>query len=114
MFNLWPAFSIVRLVSSLFSYLGLPIEARSKVKVVWYPVVQNFGRKLSMWKPSYLCLGEMITLIKAALPNLPVYYMPLMLMSVPIRNKLERIRRIFCEKAAMKKKGSPHEMERCH
>lgn len=55
-----------------FLYLGLPIVVKSRGKVVWDPVVKNFEWKLSLWI-SYLSLGGMITLIKAALSILPIH-----------------------------------------
>lgn len=78
-----------------FVYLGLPIRAKLRTTVMWDPVVQNFKRKLSMWKRSYLSLGGKVTLVKAALSNLPIYFTSLLLLLAVVRNKLDRIRREF-------------------
>ena len=78
-----------------FSYLGLPVGGKVRSKQLWNPVVANFKSKLSMWKRNYLSLGGRITLIKASLSNLPVYYMSLLRMPVAVREQLDRLRREF-------------------
>lgn len=60
-----------------FQYLGLPIGANLRSKALWSLVIENFKKKLSSCKRHYTYLGERITLIKATLSNLPVYYMSL-------------------------------------
>lgn len=59
-------------------YLGFLIGARPRSSVLWNTVVENFERKMSPWKRGYLSLGWSywsITLIKACLSNLSIYYM---------------------------------------
>ncbi|XXG77619.1 hypothetical protein AAC387_Pa08g1737 [Persea americana] len=58
-------------------YLGLPIGAKPRSKSLWDPVIENFKRKLASWKKLYLSLGGRITLIKACMSNLPIYYISL-------------------------------------
>ena len=41
-----------------FSYLGLPIIAQLRSKVVWRPIVESFERKLSLWKRNSLWAEE--------------------------------------------------------
>lgn len=58
-------------------HLGLPIEAKERLTALWNPVINRVEKKLSTWKRRYLSFGGRITLIKACLSNLPVYYMSL-------------------------------------
>ena len=46
-------------------------------KSLWNSVVERVERKLFAWKASYLSMGGRVTLIKAVLSNLPVYYFSL-------------------------------------
>lgn len=55
-------------------YLGMPLGGNQRSCVFWDPVDEKVNKKLSSWKKSYISLGGRITLIKAALSNLPVYY----------------------------------------
>lgn len=79
----------------LIIYLGVPIGGKHKPNALWDPMVAKFERKLSSWKRNILSLGDRITLIKATLSNLLVYYMSLFKMSVAVRKRLYRIRRNF-------------------
>ena len=47
-------------------------------KSLWQPILERMEKKLSLWKANYLSLGGKITLIKAALANLPIYFMSLL------------------------------------
>lgn len=87
-----------------FIYLGLPIGAKARSKAVWDPIMENFERKLSMWKRNYLSLGERITLIKASLSNLPVYYTSQLSMPMTVRERLGCIRNDFLWAGQDKKK----------
>ena len=55
------------------SYLGLPLCHSSASKSMSQPVLERIERKLTLWKANYLSLGGRITLIIAALANLPIY-----------------------------------------
>lgn len=59
------------------TYLVLPTGAKPRSISLWNLVIKNFERKLSSWKKQYLSLGKRITLIRACLSNLLVYYMSL-------------------------------------
>lgn len=50
-------------------------------------------KKLARWKKSYFYLGGRITIIKAALSNVPVYYMSLFRMAEKILFKMEKLQR---------------------
>lgn len=56
-------------------YLGIPLGGNPKSVALWDPVVEKVSKKLASWKRSYIFVGGRITLIKAALSNIPVYYM---------------------------------------
>lgn len=58
---------------------------------LWNTVIENFEKKLSVWKGKYLSLGGRIMLIKACLSNLPVYDMSLFKMPKGV----DRLRRNF-------------------
>lgn len=58
-------------------YLGLFLGGRPKSTTFWDPVVEKVSKKLACWKKSYISLGGLITFIKGALVNVPVYYMSL-------------------------------------
>lgn len=85
--------NIIRCKSKRLSiiYLGLPIGVNSRSKSLWDPVVENFERKLSSWKRQHLSLDRRITMIKACLSNLTVYYMSLLRMLKAMIKRLDRI-----------------------
>ncbi|GFZ02650.1 hypothetical protein Acr_15g0012580 [Actinidia rufa] len=55
-------------------YLGLPLEANSKLKATWKTVVDKIKFRLSSWKRRQLSFGGRIVLIKVVLLSLPLYY----------------------------------------
>lgn len=56
------------------TYLGLPFSIRSSPKSMWNPMIERMEKKLSSWKANYVSFEGRITLINAALANLPIYY----------------------------------------
>jgi len=77
------------------SYLGLPLGASFKSKVVWEPVVERFRKKLAGWKSVLLRRGGRLTLLKSSLWSLPIYLMSLFTIPVSIARSLEKIMRDF-------------------
>lgn len=59
------------------SYLGLPIGGNISRLSSWDPLIEKMNKKLAGWKSKSLSLGGRLTLIKASLSNLPIYYMSL-------------------------------------
>lgn len=57
-------------------------------KSLWQPILERMEKKLSLWKANYLSLGGKITLIKAALTNLPTYFMSLFQCPMEVINKI--------------------------
>lgn len=84
--------------------MGLPIEANPRSKALWDPVVEKFEKILSMWKRQCLSLGGRITLIKATLSNLPIYYMSIFKMPRLVLDKLDHLRRSFLWKGRSDKR----------
>ncbi|XP_038704713.1 uncharacterized protein LOC120000656 [Tripterygium wilfordii] len=76
-------------------YLGIPLGANFKLAKTWKPVVDNFQKSLAKWKGRQLSIGGRLTLVKAALSNLPIYYMSLFKMPVSVARKLESLQRNF-------------------
>lgn len=74
-------------------YLGPPSEANPRSKALWNLVVENFEKRLSMWKRQ----GR-VTLIKANLSDLMFYYIcniSLFKMPAAVEANSDRIRRNF-------------------
>lgn len=85
-------------------YLGMPLGENPRATTFWDPVVEKFSKKLAIWKKSYISFGRMITLIKEALANLPVFYMSIFKMSCKVVSVLERLQRDFLWKRGGQKK----------
>jgi hypothetical protein len=62
-------------VSSLhMKYLGLPMRTSYKAKSIWDSIIEKIDRCLVGCKRLYFYKGDMITLIKNTLSNLPTYF----------------------------------------
>jgi len=70
------------------SYLGMPLGSNPKRLSTWKPIIENFIRKLSMWRGRMLSMAGRICLIKSVLSSLPVYYMSSFLMPKGVCNIL--------------------------
>lgn len=77
------------------SYLGLPLGVSYKSKEVWGPMVDRVRRKLAGWKAVSLTKGGRITLLKAVVASILVYFMSLFVMPSSIANPIERLQRDF-------------------
>ncbi|XP_058078534.1 uncharacterized protein LOC131226828 [Magnolia sinica] len=76
-------------------FVGLSLCVGKPPKVLWDKVIDCFETYLARWKCRYLSLGGRLSLIKAALSNLPVYFMSLFKCPSSILATLERLRREF-------------------
>ncbi|XP_058092657.1 uncharacterized protein LOC131239116 [Magnolia sinica] len=77
------------------SFVGLPLSVRTPHKSMWDKVISKFHKYLAMWKCRYFFLGGRPTLIKAALTNLPLYFMSLFECPAPVLKSIDKIRRDF-------------------
>ncbi|GJZ90239.1 putative RNA-directed DNA polymerase, eukaryota, reverse transcriptase zinc-binding domain protein [Tanacetum coccineum] len=76
-------------------YLGVLVGCNMARCSNWNAIIQKFSNKLSLWKARLLSAGGRLTLIKAILGNLPIYYMSIYMMPTSVQNKLESIRNKF-------------------
>jgi hypothetical protein len=81
--------------SSPFSYLGLPVGSNMNRIASWAPVVERLKNRLSRWKALSLSLGGRLTLVKAVLGSLPIYFLSVFKAPVKVISQLEQIRRQF-------------------
>nr|CCA66180.1 hypothetical protein [Beta vulgaris subsp. vulgaris] len=78
-----------------FSYLGLPIGDNPARIRTWDPIIDKLEKKLASWKGKLLSLGGRLTLIKASLSNLPLYYMSLFPVPKGVIEKINKLMRAF-------------------
>ncbi|XP_028106682.1 uncharacterized protein LOC114305746 [Camellia sinensis] len=76
-------------------YLGLSLGVSPSRKNIWKPVVDKIKAKLSGWKSRFLSFASRLTLIKAVLSNLPVYYLSLFKMLEGIAKEIDSIQAAF-------------------
>jgi hypothetical protein len=76
-------------------YLGMPLGARFKSKLIWDPILEKLGRKLAGWKHLYLSKGGRLTLLKSMLSGLPLYYLSLYPIPVSAAHHIEKLQRDF-------------------
>ncbi|KAJ9559084.1 hypothetical protein OSB04_013698 [Centaurea solstitialis] len=78
-----------------FKYLGIPVGANMSLKRNWQPVVEKLHNKLSDWKAKTLSFGGRLTLIKAVMGSLPLYYFSIFKAPRSIIDLMEKLRRKF-------------------
>lgn len=86
-------------------YLGLPIGGSISRLKLWEPLIERMHTKLATWKGKLLSIGGRLTLIKASLSNLPMYYMSLFPVPVGVVEKIRNIQRRFLWSGETEKKG---------
>ncbi|KAJ3687618.1 hypothetical protein LUZ61_016782 [Rhynchospora tenuis] len=77
------------------TYLGLPLSIRQCRKIHFKPLIDAFHRKLDGWQAKFLSLGGRLTLVKAVLTAMPLYYMQVIKLPPWLLKTLEGIRRRF-------------------
>lgn len=78
-----------------FTYLGLSVCANMSLSKNWKPVLDKFQFRLSSWKSKSFSFGERITLFKAILGSLPIYYFSLFEAPKAMIDSLRKINRNF-------------------
>ena len=81
--------------STPFTYLGLPIGVSMNRLMHWQGFIDKFEAGLSKWKAYLLSIGGRLTLVKAVLGNVGIYYMSLFKVSESTLSSLERLRARF-------------------
>uniref|UniRef100_A0A2N9FWA0 Reverse transcriptase domain-containing protein n=1 Tax=Fagus sylvatica TaxID=28930 RepID=A0A2N9FWA0_FAGSY len=95
--NLWVLADIMgcRIGSLSMCYLGMPLGANFKSKIVWNSILEKMEGKLAGWKSLYLSKGGRLTLLKSTLSSLPTYYLSLFTIPINVANMKERIQHNF-------------------
>lgn len=78
------------------TYLGLPLSAKSSSKVIWNPIIEKMGNRLSGWKGQYLSRGGKLVLLRSVLSSLPTYFLSLFQARVQSVINLSKFSRISC------------------
>lgn len=76
--------------SRLITLGGNPAE-----KDFWSPVIEICQKKLAIWKANFLSLVVELHSIKAALSNLPIYYLSIFKIPIGIARQIETLQRKF-------------------
>ncbi|GKV02363.1 hypothetical protein SLEP1_g14810 [Rubroshorea leprosula] len=58
-----------------FTYLGMPVRDAMGRRKAWIPIIENFNKKLAVWKAKCLSIGGRVTLLSSVLSTLPIYFM---------------------------------------
>lgn len=77
------------------TYFSLPLCNGVASKSLWFPVLERLEKRLSLWKTYYLSFGGRITLIKAALANLPIYFISIFKCLVEVIKCMEKLQKDF-------------------
>ena len=78
-----------------FTHLGVPISSNMNLVRSWDPIIEKFKNRFSTLKSKSLSYGGRITLLKAVLSALPLYFFSLFRAPIQVINTLEKIRRKF-------------------
>nr|GEU43633.1 RNA-directed DNA polymerase, eukaryota [Tanacetum cinerariifolium] len=74
-----------------FTYLGLPIGANMNLTSSWQILTDCFQKRLSLWKANLLSIGGRLTLIKAVLGSLGIYYLSIFKAPETILNSMKSL-----------------------
>lgn len=85
-------------------YLGLPFGANPRLVKTWDGLIVKVKSKLASWKSRHLSMG-LLTLIKASLASLPIYYLFLFKMPQKVCSEFEMIHRRFLWVVVEAKRG---------
>lgn len=79
----------------MIMYLGLLIGGKSSKMALWEPIIKRIERKLTTWKGKLLSIAGRITLIKASIASLPLYFMSLFKAPKGVIEKINKLQRQF-------------------
>ncbi|XP_057249213.1 uncharacterized protein LOC130590681 [Beta vulgaris subsp. vulgaris] len=86
-------------------YLGLPIGGNMSRMAAWDLLIEKMKLKLAGWKSNLLSIGGRLTLLRASLANLPVYFMSLYPIPQGVIQKIIGIQRRFLWNGGLDKKA---------
>lgn len=78
-----------------FTYLGLPLGGNMSRMEPWAPIIQKIEKRLASWKGRMLSIAGRLTLIKASISSLPLYYMSLFPAPKGVIEKINKLQRGF-------------------
>lgn len=78
-----------------FTHLGMQVGCNPTKSAAWDPIIRKRSAKLAGWKSKHLSMGGRVTLIKATLTDMPLYYMSVFNAPNKVIKQLERIRKNF-------------------
>nr|GEZ79698.1 RNA-directed DNA polymerase, eukaryota, reverse transcriptase zinc-binding domain protein [Tanacetum cinerariifolium] len=78
-----------------FTYLGSRVGGNISRICSWDEIVEKLITRLSKWKMNTLSIGGRLTLLKAVLGSVPIYYMSLFKVPMNVLHRMETIRSRF-------------------
>lgn len=74
-------------------YFGNPLGGNSRKRDFWLPVIEKSQKKFALLK--YFSFGGRINLIKAALSNLPIYFLSVFKIPIRVVKEIETLQKRF-------------------
>lgn len=71
------------------TYLGLPLKSGVLKRNDWSKLTERIGYRLDGWKGKTLAFGGKVTLVKAMLSSIPIYYISYFKIPIWVRLKIE-------------------------
>ncbi|GKV28181.1 hypothetical protein SLEP1_g37265 [Rubroshorea leprosula] len=78
-----------------FTHLGMPIGDSMCRIMPWIPVIDNFNKKLAIWKAKSLSIGGRVTLLRSVLSAFPIYFMSIFKIPKIVLHELVCLQRKF-------------------
>lgn len=89
-----------------FEYLGLPLYGKQSTFAFWQLIMDKIDKRLQSWQHNFLSKGGRLTLLKATLTNLPMYYLSLFEMPTKVADYIEKRFRDFLRSGNRNSKSS--------
>jgi hypothetical protein len=84
-----------KIVSLPITYLGVPLHWHKLRIKDWDFLVNKVDLKLEHWKGKLLSIGGRLTLVKAVLSAIPIYWMVIFRIPIRVRKRIDRVCRKF-------------------